>query len=89
MKIIIIKPDGSTTQSINVNEDDTVKELKDKISQKLGIDITQHNLNHGTKLLDEKTDGKTLRDLGIEEGEMIYILVKHLGGFLTYCLFTT
>ena len=89
MKIIIIKPDGSTTQSINVNEDDTVKELKDKISQKLGIDIKQHNLNHGTKLLDEKTDGKTLRDLGIEEGEMIYIIVKHPGGFLTYCLFTT
>ena len=46
MKIIIIKPDGSTTQSINVNEDDTVKELKDKISQKLGIDIKQHNLNY-------------------------------------------
>ena len=80
MKIIIVQPTGST-QSINVSEDDTVQELKGKISQKLGIDMKQHNLNHGTLVLDEQTDGKTLRDLGLEEEGMIHITSIFKGGF--------
>jgi hypothetical protein len=80
MKIIVGQPTGST-QSINVNEDDTIKELKNKISQKLGIDMKQHNLNHGTLVLDEQTDGKTLRDLGLEEEGMIHITSIFKGGF--------
>ena len=80
MKIIVVQPTGST-QSINVNEDDTVQELKNKISHKWGIDMKQHNLNHGTLVLDEQNDGKTLRDLGLEEEGMIHITSIFKGGF--------
>ena len=80
MKIIIVKPTGST-HSINVKEDDTISELKETISQKLGIDIKQNNLNHGTLVLDEHTDGKTLRDLGLEDEGMIHVTSIFKGGF--------
>ena len=79
MKIIIVKPTGST-HSINVKEDDTISELKETISQKLGIDIKQNNLNHGTLVLDEHTD-KTLRDLGLEDEGMIHVTSIFKGGF--------
>ena len=71
MKIIIVQLNGST-QSINVSEDDTVQELKDKISQKFGINWKQHNLNHGIFVLDDTYDGIRLWDMGVEEELMIH-----------------
>ena len=78
MKIIIVKPTGST-QSINVSEDDTVQELKDKISQKFGINWKQHDLRHGNFVLDDAYDGIRLWDMGVEEEGMVHI-TSHFRG---------
>jgi hypothetical protein len=81
MRIIVVRPSGST-ELVQVEPTNTIKELKSKIGSQLGINIKECVLNYGTLVLDEQTDGKTVEDIDLEDEGMIHLTAVFKGGFL-------
>ena len=81
MRVIIVQPSGST-QAIEVEPSYTVRELKDKIQTKLGVNMSKYILNYGTLDLDDETNDKTLEDIDLKDEGMIHITSIVKGGLI-------
>ncbi|CAG8636409.1 24922_t:CDS:2 [Cetraspora pellucida] len=61
---------------IDIEHDDTVARVKERVEEKEGIPPAQQRLIHGGKQL---TDEKTVREAGIKPGEVLHLVLALRG----------
>lgn len=77
-KHIYIRTLNGKNISIDVNDTDTIKSLKDKITDIEGVSADQQRLVFNGKQME---DGNTIQDYGIQEDSSIHLVLRLRGGF--------
>ena len=73
----MVKALNGSTNTLEVDQADTVESVKEKISDKQGIPADQQRLIFNGKQLE---DGHTLRDYNVEDGSNIHLVLRLRGG---------
>ncbi|KAJ8029358.1 Polyubiquitin-C [Holothuria leucospilota] len=84
IEIKLTKPFQSQKTTVKVESGDTIKKLKSKIYENLGIPVDQQLLIFKAQRLN---DGNTLYDYGVKEGCLVY-LFKHTNNDTKYIVFS-
>ena len=75
---LLIKTLAGKTITVDVNDNDTVDQLKQKLFDKEGIPVDQQRLIFGGKQLESD---KTLTDYGVAPGATMHLVLRLRGGF--------
>lgn len=84
IEIKLTKPFQSQKTTVKVESGDTIKKLKSKIYENLGIPVNQQLLIFKAQRLN---DGNTLYDYGVKEGCLVY-LFNHTNNDTKYIVFS-
>ncbi len=74
---LLIKTLTGKTITVDVNEDDTVETLKQRINEKEGIPVDQQRLIFGGKQISEE---RTMSDYGVTNGATMHLVLRLRGG---------
>lgn len=75
---LLVKTLTGKTITVDVNEDDTVETLKQRINEKEGIPVDQQRLIFGGKQIESE---RTLSDYGVTNGATMHLVLRLRGGF--------
>ena len=81
---VFVKTLTGKTIQIDVNKNDFVEDLKQSIEDKEGVLVTQQRLMHCTN--GQMEDGHNLSEYNIKEDDVIYLVIRLMGGQETYFL---
>lgn len=73
---IFVKSTHGEKFSVELDANDSVEELKNKINEKLGIEVEYIRLNYGGKLIQHGV----LSDYFMKENDTVYMVVRLRGG---------
>lgn len=74
---IFVKTLQGTTITVDVNSEDTIDAVKDKIARKENLPVGEQRLIFSGKQLEET---RTLSDYNIKENATLYLLLRLKGG---------
>lgn len=75
---LLVKTLTGKTITVDVNEDDTVETLKQRINEKEGIPVDQQRLIYSGKQISEE---RTMSDYGVTNGATMHLVLRLRGGF--------
>lgn len=70
---------GSNDEIQGLESEMTVRDLKSKVQEKLGINMEEQTLIYTNEQLTDDT--KTLEEIGIEFGSTVFIVIRLKGGY--------
>ena len=70
---------GSKEEITGLKSETTVKVLKAKVQEKLGINIEEQTLIYANEQLSDDT--KTLEEIGIELASTVFMVIRLKGGY--------
>ncbi len=77
MQIQLKDSTGGSTSTIDIDENDTILSIKEKIGGSKGIDATQINLVFNGKSLQNNS---TAKDYDLQEGSIVHQVLQLKGG---------